>query len=384
MPGNRRFPNVPGMTNNEHIDTVVIGGGQAGLVAGYELKRRGREFVILDAHPRTGDAWRTRWDSLRLFSPRRDCELPGLRMSGTRSLAPTKDEMADYLERYAVHHQLPIRHGVRVTRLSKDGEQFRIETDAGALTASNVVVATGSYAAARLPAFAAELDPHIVQLHSTTYRNPQQLQPGGVLLVGAGNSGADISLDVVKSHETWLAGPKLSHVPPDIDKFIPRHVVVRIVRFVHRNVLCLRTPIGRKAAPKILAKGAPLVRVKPKWLERAGVRRVGRIVGVVDGLPQLDDGRVLDITNVIWCTGFRHDFPWIELPGFDEHGKPMHRRGVATETPGLYYVGLPFQFALASASLFGMARDAAYVIKHLDARLTATRTTDRRPALTAA
>lgn len=364
-------------SSSEHVETVVIGGGQAGLVAGYELQRRGREFVILDAHPRTGDAWRTRWDSLRLFTPRRDCELPGLRFTGIRSLAPTKDEMADYLERYATHHRLPVRHGVRVIRLSRDGARFRIDTDADDLTADNVVVATGSYAAARLPEFAAELDSHVVQLHSTAYLNPQQLQPGGVLLVGAGNSGADISLDVVPSHQTWLAGPQLSHVPPDIDKFIPRHVVVRIVRFVQRNVLSLRTPIGRKAAPKLLAKGAPLVRVKPKWLARAGVQRVGRVVGVVDGLPQLDDGQVLDVTNVIWCTGFRHGFPWIELPGFDDHGAPLHRRGVATEMPGLYFIGLPFQFALASATFWGVGRDAAYVIKHLDKHSTATRSDDQ-------
>jgi putative flavoprotein involved in K+ transport len=354
------------MSNNTYVETVIIGGGQAGLVAGYELKRRGRPFVILDAHSRTGDAWRNRWDSLRLFTPGRDCGLPGLRFTATRSLAPTKDEMADYLERYAAQHALPIRHDVRATRLSKDGQLFRIETTEGDLTASNVVVANGSYAAPKTPQFAAALDPHIVQLHSSSYLNPGQLQPGGVLLVGAGNSGADISLEVVQTHPTWVAGPELPHIPPDIDKFFARQVIVRIVRFVQRNVLCLRTPIGRKAAPKLRAMGTPVIRQKPKWLAKAGVQRVGRVVGVHDGLPQLEDGEVLDVTNVIWCTGFRHDFPWIDLPGFDEHGVPVHTRGVATEVPGLYFLGLEFQFALASASLWGVARDAAYIIKHLD------------------
>ena len=360
------------MHTNEYFETVIIGGGQAGLVAGYELKSRGRPFVILDAASTVGDAWRNRWDSLRLFTPGRNCELPGLRFTATRSLAPTKDEMADYLERYAGHHELPIRHGVRATRLSKDGELFRIETTEGDFTASNLVVATGSYAAPKTPHFAASLDPHIVQLHSSSYRNPGQLQPGGVLLVGAGNSGADISLDVVKTHPTWVAGPELPHIPADIDKFFARHVIVRIVRFVQRNVLSLRTPIGRKAAPKLRERGTPLIRQKPKWLAKAGVQRVGRVAGVHDGLPQLEDGQVLDVTNVIWCTGFRHDFPWIDLPGFDADGVPIHRRGVASEVPGLYFLGLEFQFALASASLFGMARDAAYIIKHLD------RTADER------
>ncbi len=357
--------------NTEHVETVIIGGGQAGLIAAYELTKRGRECVILDAHPRVGDSWRTRWDSLRLFTPRRDCELPGLRFSGQRSLAPTKDEMADYLEAYAVHHDLPVRNNVRVTGLTKFGDRFVIATTTGEITATNVIIGTGSYGEAKVPSFADQLDPHIVQLHSSAYRNPSQLQPGGVLLVGGGNSGADISLDVVPSHPTRLAGPKVSHIPPDIDKWFARTFVVRVVRFVQRNVLCLRTPVGRKAAPKLRGKATPLIRVKPKWLARAGVERVGRVVGVHDGLPQLDDGQVLDVTNVIWCTGYRHDFPWIDLAAaFDESGSPVHSRGVSTEVAGLYFIGLEFQFALASASLWGVARDAAYIVKHLDRQET--------------
>jgi putative flavoprotein involved in K+ transport len=348
----------------EHIDTIVIGGGQAGLVVGYELARRGRPFVILDAHPRSGDAWRTRWDSLRLFTPRRDCALPGLKLEGQQSLAPTKDEMADYLETYARHHALPIRHNVRVTRLTKAGETFVVETATGTITAPNVVVATGSYGTAKVPAYAAELDPHIVAMHSADYRNPGQLQSGGVLLVGAANSGADIALDVVRTHQTWMAGKHPGHVPPDIDKWFARNVVVRIVRFVQRNVLCVRNPIGRKASRK--PPTAPLVRVKPKWLVKAGVVRTGRVVGVQDGLPVLDDGQVLDVTNIIWCTGFRHDFPWIDVPGgFDDSGRPVHTRGVSDTVPGLYFIGLEFQYALASATLWGVARDAAHVAKVL-------------------
>jgi len=354
-------------SNSEYVETVIVGGGQAGLVAGYELMKRGRQFVILDAESRVGDAWRNRWDSLRLFTPGRDCGLPGLRFTAQRSLAPTKDEMADYLQAYAAHHELPVRNAVRATGLTKSADLFLIETSAGELTATNVIVATGSYRDPTVPSFAEDLDPHIVQMHSAAYRNPSQLQPGGVLLVGGGNSGADISLDVVQTHPTWLAGPQVSHIPPDIDKWFARTFVVRAVRFVQRNVLCLRTPIGRRAAPKLRGKATPLIRVKPKWLARAGVQRVGRVVGVHDGLPQLDDGRVLDVTNVLWCTGFRHDFPWIDLDtAFDEDGRPVHARGVSAEVDGLYFVGLEFQFALASASLWGVARDAAYVVRQLD------------------
>lgn len=366
------------MSINGHIDTVVIGGGQAGLVAGYELARRRREFVILDANARPGDAWRNRWDSLRLFTPGRDCELPGLRFPGHRGLAPTKDVMADYLESYVAQHQLPVRNGVRVLRLTRDSGQFLIETTAGDITASNVIVAVGSYGDPKVPAFASELDPHIVQVHSAAYKNPSELQPGGVLLVGAGNSGADICFDVVDTHPTWLAGPKVSHIPPNIDKWFARTFVVRLVRFAQRNVLCLRTPIGRKAAPKLRGKATPLIRVKPKWLERAGVQRVGRVTGVHNGLPQLEDGQVLDVANVIWCTGYRHDFPWIDLPVFDDHGSPVHARGVASDVSGLFFLGLEFQFALASTTLWGIARDAAYVVRQLDKR-PATAVSDQAP-----
>lgn len=356
------------MTSRTDFDTVIIGGGQAGLVAGYELKKQGRDFVILDAHQRIGDAWRTRWDSLVLFTPRRDSALPGLRMAGAQSRMPTKDEMADYLESYATHYELPVRSGVRVTRLGTADGRFIVHTDAGEFTADNVIVATGSYGRPKLPAFAGELDPHIVQLHSAAYRSPEQLQPGDVLLVGAGNSGCDIAMDVAGTHPTWLAGPKVPNVPPQIDKWFGRVIIVRVVKYVQRNVLSLRTPIGRKQAPKLREATTPVIRVKPKWLERAGVQRVGRISGVQDGLPRLEDGRVLDVTNIIWCTGFHHDFPWIDLPGFDESGVPRHERGVSTEVPGLYFLGLPFQFALASAALWGIARDAAYIAKCMSKR----------------
>ncbi len=262
--------------------------------------------------------------------------------------------MADYLDAYAAHHDLPVRSSVRATRLTKSGDEFLIATTVGDFTAPNVIIATGSYADPKVPSFAADLDPHIVQLHSSAYRNPSQLQPGGVLLVGGGNSGADISLEVVQTHPTWLAGPPVPHIPPDIDKWFARTVVVRGVRFAQRNVLCLRTPVGRRAAPKMRGKATPLIRVKPKWLAEAGVQRVGRVVGVHDGLPKLEDDQVLDVTNVIWCTGYRHDFPWIDLDtAFDEHGAPVHARGVSTEVAGLYFIGLEFQFALASASLWG-------------------------------
>jgi len=237
-----------------------------------------------------------------------------------------------------------------------------------------VIVATGAHREPRVPAFARDLDPAILQLHSTEYRNPSQLREGGVLVVGAGNSGADIAIELIRSRPVWLSGPERGHVPVDIDTPLARQVVVRIVVFVGRHILTLRTPIGRKIRDRLATQGDPLVRVKPKQLVAAGVTRVPKTVAAHDGAPVLEDGQVVDVANVIWCTGFRHDLSWIDLPIFGEDGAPKHERGVVPSAPGLYFVGLPFQFAAASETLPGVGRDAAYVVRHL------LRRTDRRRA----
>ena len=224
--------------------------------------------------------------------------------------------MADYLAAYVARHELPVRNSVRATRLTKDGDLFLVETPTGDIAASNVVVATGSYGDPKVPAFAGELDPHVVQMHSATYKNPSQLQPGGVLLVGGANSGADISLDVVDAHPTWLAGPTVSHIPPDIDKWFAADVrrSAGALRAAQRAVPAhAHRTQGR---PEDAGQGDTADPGQAEVARRAGVQRVGRVVGVHDGLPQLEDGQVLDVTNVIWCTGYHHDFPWIDLPRF--------------------------------------------------------------------
>ncbi len=352
--------------DTERLDTVVIGGAQAGLSAGYHLKQAGRSFVILDGSERVGDSWRTRYDSLRLFTPARYASLPGRPYPATGSAMPTKDEMADYLEAYASKLGLPVRNGIHVDGVHREVDGYIVTAGERRFEAANVVVASGAHREARVPVIARDLDPEIVQLHSTEYRNPSQLRDGGVLVVGAGNSGADISMEVVGIHPTWLSGPEHSHVPVDIDTWFAQHAVFPIVRFVGTHVLTLKTPFGRKARRAFHEKGDPLVRVKPKQLLAAGIQRVPRTVAAEGGVPVLEDGRVLaDVTNVIWCTGFRHDLSWIALPIFGEDGAPMHERGVVTSEPGLYFVGLPFQFAATSDVLPGVGRDAAYVVKQL-------------------
>jgi putative flavoprotein involved in K+ transport len=355
-------------TGPKEIDTVVIGGGQAGLSVGYYLAKQRRPFVILEAGAHIGDAWRHRWDSLLLFTPARLNGLPGLRFPAPGGTFITKDQMAAYLESYAARLELPVHAGVTVERLSGDGDRFVVSAGDGKIRASNVIVAMSNYQVPWTPPFAKDLDKGIVQLHSKDYRNPTQLRDGPVLLVGAGNSGADIAMEVVRDHPTWLAGQESGAVPFRIETFVARNVLLRIVRFVGHRVLTVRTPIGRKLRPRLLTTAGPLIRVKPQDLVTAGIQRVPRVAGVQDGLPILEDGRVIEPANVIWCTGFRPGFTWIDLPILGDRQEPTHRGGVVATTPGLYFVGLHFLYAMTSDMITGVRRDAKRIAKHLNRR----------------
>ncbi|CAN5900565.1 NAD(P)/FAD-dependent oxidoreductase [soil metagenome] len=365
------------MSAAERFDSVVIGGGQAGLSMGYQLQRLGHRFVILEANERVGDSWRKRWDSLRLFTPGIYDSLSGMRFTGPMTSPPTKDEFADYLLAYSEHLGLPLMTGVRVSRISREGDRLVVEAAGSRFEAANVIVAAGAFQNPRTPDFAAQLDPRIHQMHSVDYRNPSQLRPGSVLLVGAGNSGADISLEVVREHQTYLAGRHPGHVPFRIEGKLTRHLV-HVVRFLGHHVLNLGTPVGRKVLPKLMGKGDPLVRVKPRDILAAGVERVPKVSGVFAGLPLLEDGRTLDVDNVIWCTGFRPDFSWIDLPAFDLEGHPLHERGVVPGTPGLYFLGLEFQYGVTSDIICGVGRDAEYLARHIGTTAPAASATARQ------
>lgn len=353
----------------ERIDTVVIGGGQAGLSVGHHLAQRGIDFVILDARERTGDAWRARWDSLRVFVPAKFCGLDGMPYPADGDYYPTKDEYAAYLEEYARRFELPVRLGVAVDRVCKQGDRYRVASGDSVIEADNVIVAMANYQLPKIPGFSSELDESIVQIHSRDYRNPGQLQPGPALVVGAGNSGAEIALEINDGRQVWLAGRYPGHIPFDIETFLARKILVRLVlRGVFHRVLTRSTPMGRRFMAVKRGHGTPLVRTKPKDIAAAGIEQVGRVEGVTDGLPRLADGRTLDVTNVVWSTGYEPGFSWIDIDVLDDHGFPRNSRGIVDESPGLFFVGLEFQYAVSSSQFHGVGRDAARVADAVAAR----------------
>ena len=354
----------------EHIETAIIGSGQAGLATAYHLQRLGRPCLILDANPHVGDNWRTQWDSLRLYTPAGYDGLPGLPFPGPRWSYPTKDQVAAYLTAYARRFALPVRTLSRVERLEAADGKYVLRLGNDRIVADNVVVATGTFGRTpSLPDFALDLDPSIRQLHSSEYRRPEQLKPGSVLVVGASHSGTDIAFEVASTHPTILAGRDLGQMPVRLDHWTARLFLPTFV-FIGRHVITRRTPMGRKAMDEVRFHGLPMLRVKRSDLKARGVERVvERVTGIQDGRPVLADGRVLDVTNVVWCTGFRQVFDWIELPIFGADGWPLEMRGVVPAAPGLFFCGLAFQYAFSSTVLPGVGRDAAYIAKQIDARV---------------
>ncbi len=357
---------------SKQIDTIVIGGGQAGLAVGYYLAQQNLDFVILDAKEHVGDSWRDRWDSLRLFTPRSFNSLPGMPFQNSADRFPTKDEMADYLRDYVIHFQLPLLLGVRVNELSRDGDGYLVAAGAHRFKANHVVVATGAYPTPRVPAFADQLDPAILQLHSSAYHNPDQLRGGAVLIVGAGNSGVGIAMELAPRHQVWLAGRDTGLIPSYFGRF--GYELGAVIFRVLMSRLTVDTMLGRQLVQRAMefTKGHPVIGVTQKDLLEAGVQRVPRVVGVSNRQPTLDDKRVLDVANIVWSTGFVRDYSWIRLPVFGPNGEPVHHRGVVQTEPGLYFTGLPFQSSLLSGLVSGAHVDAKYIVKQIGVRARST------------
>lgn len=340
-------------------DVLVVGAGQAGLAASHELAERGIDHVVVDSGDAPGEAWRNRWDSLRLFTPARFDGLPGMPFpAGSRSL-PTAGEFADYLGAYAERFSLPVHPRTSIRRLTAaPGGGFTAATDDATAHAHRVVVATGGETSPFVPSVGHRLDARIRQLHTCDYRRPDDVPAGRVLVVGCGTSGVQLGIELARAgRQVTVAGTPTMQVP----KTLLAVAGGAWFTFLH-HVLTRATPIGRRAAPRAIAHGAPLIGIGPHDLDRAGAGRGPRLTATVDGLPQLADGRVIETDSVLWATGYSPDFSWIDGLHVDEHGLPAHERGVSTDISGLAFLGLPFQFAVTSGLIGGAARDSAHVV----------------------
>jgi putative flavoprotein involved in K+ transport len=345
---------------NVRFDTVIVGAGQAGLAAAYYLKKTDKDFILLDEGEQIGDSWRRRWDSLRLFTPSQHDGLPGLPFPAHRGTLPTKDEMADYLSDYAAKFSLPVQLCTKVLELNKVSDGYEIITSKGTVYSDHVIVTTGTNPKAHIPSFASELDKKIVQIHSSNYKNPQQFPASDTLVVGAGTSGVEIAIELSESRHTMIAGRPTPHIPD----FALRYAGIVYWWFIH-HMLTLRTPIGRKVRLKIMSGGAPLISVSIEDVKKAHVEHLPRLMGTKNGLPQLEDGRILTVASIVWATGYRPDFSWIKFDVSDKQGWPLTNRGVSEKFPGLYFVGMVFQYGLTSGLVGGVSRDAAFVVNHL-------------------
>ena len=348
---------APSSQRVERFDTIVIGGGQAGLSAGYHLGKADADFAILTSEPNVGDNWRRRWDSLRLFTPARHSGLAGMPFPAPPSHFPDKDEVANYLARYAECFELPVRTSVHVTSVARVGDRYIVRTAQGStFEAENVVVATGAFQRPNLPNVAALLSPRIHQIHSSRYENPLSLPDGPVLVVGAGNSGAQIAIELAKVRKVWLAGRDVGSMPR---RLLGADIFTWIWPVITRATSATR--IGRRMMNGMRNSGGDKrIGIPHRALTDAGVVCVGRVDEERGGLP-VCDCKVLDPRVVVWCTGFKPDYRWIDVPIFGDDGYPRHQRGVVAEAPGLFFLGLRFQYRVSSSLIGGVGDDAAFI-----------------------
>ena len=354
----RRAQNEP----VERYEAVVVGAGQAGLAIGRELAGAGRRFVILEAGSAVGAAWRERWDSLVLFTPRRYSGLPGLPFPGDPDGYPTRDEVVAYLERYASELELPVRLDSPVRSLrATAGGRFLVELDGGPIEADAVVVATGPFGAPFVPGVAAGLGPAVRQLHSVEYRRPADVPSGRVLVVGGGNTGFQLAKELAATHDVELAvGTKQTPLP---QRLLGRDLFwwLTTTGILSKTV---ETRLGRRARERDTLIGS-----SPRRLQRRhGVRLRPRVVSAEGRTVGFADGTELEVDAVLWATGYRPDHAWIALPVFDGDGRLRHRRGV-TDVPGLFFLGLSWQHTRGSALIGFVGDDATFVAEQVAKRV---------------
>jgi putative flavoprotein involved in K+ transport len=347
------------MHAQNRYEVAVIGAGQAGLTMGYLLAQQDLRFVILEAADSVGAAWRTRWDSLTLFPPRRYDGLPGLEFSGDADGYPSRDEMVAYLETYAETFDLPVQLGRWVRSVRGENGGFTLELEGRAIEVDQVVVATGPFQVPRVPAFADDLDPNILQTHSIGYRNPAQLPDGPVLVVGGGNTGFQIAQELAATHHAHLSvGSRQTPLP---QRIAGRDLFWWLGKLgiLEKSV---ETRLGRRLSTRDVLIGS-----SPRGAKRAGVTMHGRAVGATGRAIAFEDGTALDVAAVIWASGYRLDHSWIALPIARPDGTLIHRRGV-TDVPGFYFLGLPWQHTRGSALVGWVKDDAQFIAERIAER----------------
>jgi len=336
------------------LDVLVIGAGQAGLAMGHHLAQRGSRFQIIDAHAEIGQVWRTRWDSLRLFTPPQYDNLPGLPFPAAPDTYPCKDAVADYLQSYAAHFQLPVRLDTTVTSLTRSDGDYVAKAADQEVRAKQVVVATGPFQVPSTPALADQLDPDVPQIHSADYRRPDDIAPGTVLVVGAGNSGCQIALELSATHRVELSVGKA--IPT-----VPQRPLGRDIWWWATGLGLSRVSADSRLGQRLSTRDQ-IIGVGPRQLNRRhGVRIRPRATTATGRSVTFADGDATDVDAVVWATGFTTDHSWINVPSAtDEQGRIRHTRGV-TPAPGLYMIGQTWQHTRTSALLGWVGNDAAYL-----------------------
>ena len=349
--------------SDELVDVVVIGGSQAGLAMAWHLARQHLRFVVLEAGPEPGHIWRSRWDSLTLFTPAQYDALPGMPFPGPPDTYPAKEQVADYLNAYAAEFNLPVRLNTRVTALIRTAEGFEARTDDGVFRARQVVVATGPFQVPYVPSAAQRLDDSVTQLHSAGYRNPRTLPPGPVLVVGGGNSGFQIAEELAATRQVDLSIAANAPV-------LPQRLAGKDLFWWLTRIGLMRVTAESRLGRRLRARPDFIIGSSRRRLRTAGVRFRPAVADAEGRTVRFADGTSLNAGIVIWTTGYRSDYSWIHIPGVVGDGQVIHRRGV-TDVPGLYFLGLPWQHSRGSALLGFVHEDAAYLVGRITSRATA-------------
>lgn len=344
----------------ETYDVVIIGAGQAGIATGYYVKQTGLSFVLIDANQEIGDSWRNRYDSLVLFTPRKYSSLPGLRMNGRPEGFPTKNEIATYLQQYAIQNNLPIELNTTVRSVSKHQGIYLIDTSQGMIQANRVVIASGAFQKPFIPPVVVPTEDKPFQLHSSTYRSPDQLPEGPVLVVGGGNSGAQIAVELAGKREVTLAvSQPLKFMPI---QFLGKPIFhwLDVIGLLHAGRDTVKGRWFRKRKDPIFGKELKV------FMDEGKVHIQPRVVKVVGNKVLFEDNSEHTFKTIVWCTGFVPAYDWIQIEGaLSSNGYPLHDRGVSP-IEGLYFIGLPWQHQRGSALVCGVGMDAAYIVSHMN------------------